>query len=103
LYETTITVQRHLIPLKYKVESTAFSSSNLLIEEIFVILQEGWSLAESFCVRCIVAAPYVVPYRYLTSPSPSYMISNSLEFGYRYDFFWVSNYSFVRASMIKNS
>ncbi|RZB63102.1 hypothetical protein D0Y65_039983 [Glycine soja] len=24
---------------------------------------EGWSLAESFCVRCIVAAPYVVPYR----------------------------------------
>ncbi|XP_022642990.1 sterol 3-beta-glucosyltransferase, partial [Vigna radiata var. radiata] len=23
---------------------------------------EGWSLAESFCVRCIVAAPYVVPY-----------------------------------------
>ncbi|XP_061337197.1 sterol 3-beta-glucosyltransferase UGT80B1 isoform X2 [Gastrolobium bilobum] len=24
--------------------------------------EEGWSLAESFCVRCIVAAPYVVPY-----------------------------------------
>ncbi|XP_057978225.1 sterol 3-beta-glucosyltransferase UGT80B1 isoform X2 [Malania oleifera] len=23
---------------------------------------EGWSLAELFCVRCIIAAPYVVPY-----------------------------------------
>ncbi|XP_059452589.1 uncharacterized protein LOC132183199 [Corylus avellana] len=23
---------------------------------------EGWSLAEMFCVRCVVAAPYVVPY-----------------------------------------
>ncbi|GAV67383.1 hypothetical protein CFOL_v3_10889, partial [Cephalotus follicularis] len=23
---------------------------------------EGWSLAELFCIRCIVAAPYVVPY-----------------------------------------
>ncbi|KAJ8754883.1 hypothetical protein K2173_015395 [Erythroxylum novogranatense] len=23
---------------------------------------EGWSLAEHFCVRCVVAAPYVVPY-----------------------------------------
>lgn len=39
-----------------------------------MIVQEGWSLAECFCVRCIVAAPYVVPYRYLRSSSPSYMI-----------------------------
>lgn len=26
------------------------------------MIQEGWSLAEMFCVRCVVAAPYVVPY-----------------------------------------
>jgi hypothetical protein len=26
------------------------------------MIQEGWSLAEMFRVRCIVAAPYVVPY-----------------------------------------
>lgn len=32
---------------------------------LFLILQEGWSLAELFHVRCVVAAPYVVPYRYI--------------------------------------
>lgn len=30
-----------------------------------MLIQEGWSLAELFRVRCIVTAPYVVPYRYL--------------------------------------
>lgn len=30
-----------------------------------VMDQEGWSLAELYQVRCIVAAPYVVPYRYV--------------------------------------
>ncbi|MED6157436.1 hypothetical protein PIB30_023007 [Stylosanthes scabra] len=34
----------------------------MVIEELYLMLQEGWSLAESFCVRCVVAAPYVVPY-----------------------------------------
>ncbi|XP_040874206.1 sterol 3-beta-glucosyltransferase UGT80A2 isoform X2 [Glycine max] len=33
---------------------------DLIVINFFAL--EGWSLAESFCVRCIVAAPYVVPY-----------------------------------------
>ncbi|KAL5975109.1 hypothetical protein ACLOJK_031785 [Asimina triloba] len=28
---------------------------------------EGWNLAELFRVRCVVAAPYVVPHRYLNN------------------------------------
>jgi len=28
-----------------------------------VMIQEGWSLAELYQVQCVVAAPYVVPYR----------------------------------------
>lgn len=34
----------------------------------FLMVQEGWSLAELFNVRCVVAAPYVVPYRYWGLP-----------------------------------
>ncbi|XP_062176449.1 sterol 3-beta-glucosyltransferase UGT80B1 isoform X5 [Alnus glutinosa] len=37
-----------------------------ILEGDFILINffalEGWSLAEMFCVRCIVAAPYVVPY-----------------------------------------
>ncbi|XP_057434019.1 sterol 3-beta-glucosyltransferase UGT80B1 isoform X2 [Lotus japonicus] len=33
---------------------------DLLVINFFAL--EGWSLAESFSIRCIVAAPYVVPY-----------------------------------------
>ncbi|CAJ1963621.1 unnamed protein product [Sphenostylis stenocarpa] len=33
---------------------------DLIVINFFAL--EGWSLAESFCVRCFVAAPYVVPY-----------------------------------------
>lgn len=32
----------------------------------FWVIQEGWSLAELFQVRCVVAAPYVVPYRFVS-------------------------------------
>lgn len=32
----------------------------------FWFFQEGWSLAELFQVRCVVAAPYVVPYRFVS-------------------------------------
>jgi len=67
------------------------------MKEIFVMVQEGWSLAESFCVRCIVAAPYVVPYRYLTSSSPSYTISNILESGCRYDCFFGEQLQFCKS------
>ncbi|XP_021910089.1 LOW QUALITY PROTEIN: uncharacterized protein LOC110823898 [Carica papaya] len=38
----------------------------IAMENLIVLLsmmtQEGWSLAEAFCIRCMVAAPYVVPY-----------------------------------------
>lgn len=51
--------------------------SDLVIEEIFVIIQEGWSLAECFSVRCVVAAPYVVPYRYLRISFPFCIIKYS--------------------------
>jgi hypothetical protein len=41
------------------------------MEGDFVVINffalEGWSLAEVFQIRCVVAAPYVVPYRYLCS------------------------------------
>lgn len=40
-----------------------------------MIVQEGWSLAECFSIRCIVAAPYVVPYRYLRSSFPFCIIN----------------------------
>lgn len=38
--------------------------SDSLLLDFFMLIQEGWSLAELFRVRCVVAAPYVVPYRY---------------------------------------
>ncbi|KAK9111164.1 hypothetical protein Scep_018683 [Stephania cephalantha] len=38
------------------------------LQDDFIVINffalEGWSLAELFHVRCVVAAPYVVPYRY---------------------------------------
>ncbi|CAI9103903.1 OLC1v1002494C2 [Oldenlandia corymbosa var. corymbosa] len=34
--------------------------SDLMVINFFAL--EGWSLAELFCIRCVVAAPYVVPY-----------------------------------------
>ncbi|KAF1890539.1 hypothetical protein Lal_00041324 [Lupinus albus] len=49
----------------YSLIETIFGDSPTLDGDLIVInffALEGWSLAESFHVRCIVAAPYVVPY-----------------------------------------
>ncbi|XP_019418459.1 PREDICTED: sterol 3-beta-glucosyltransferase UGT80B1 [Lupinus angustifolius] len=49
----------------YSLIETIFGDGPSLDADLIVInffALEGWSLAESFHVRCIVAAPYVVPY-----------------------------------------
>ncbi|XP_015943682.1 sterol 3-beta-glucosyltransferase UGT80B1 isoform X1 [Arachis duranensis] len=49
----------------YSLIERIFGDGSALDGDIIVInffALEGWSLAESFCVRCVVAAPYVVPY-----------------------------------------
>ncbi|XP_025622421.1 sterol 3-beta-glucosyltransferase UGT80A2 isoform X2 [Arachis hypogaea] len=49
----------------YSLIERIFGDGSALDGDVIVInffALEGWSLAESFCVRCVVAAPYVVPY-----------------------------------------
>lgn len=73
--------------------------NDLVIEDIFMIVQEGWSLAECFSIRCVVAAPYVVPYRYLRSLYP-FLLSTIVGLGYNYTCFVVRGDTFTRSSTL---
>ncbi|KAK9286929.1 hypothetical protein L1049_015337 [Liquidambar formosana] len=68
--DLSYSLQKRIITREHRQE--CFSTverifgDNLSLEGDFIVINffalEGWSLAELFHVRCIVAAPYVVPY-----------------------------------------
>ncbi|CAA0839037.1 UDP-Glycosyltransferase superfamily protein [Striga hermonthica] len=68
--EGSFSMQKHEITRKHRKEcllvvesiygETPTIDGDLIIINFFAL--EGWSLAELFDIRCVVAAPYVVPY-----------------------------------------
>ncbi|KAM3762496.1 hypothetical protein ACB098_01G350800 [Castanea mollissima] len=73
LLELSFSLQKRMVTKEHRRECYSlvqriFGCGQSLDGDFIVInffALEGWSLAETFRVRCIVAAPYVVPYRYL--------------------------------------
>ncbi|XP_057803871.1 sterol 3-beta-glucosyltransferase UGT80A2-like isoform X2 [Salvia miltiorrhiza] len=73
--DTSFLLQKKEITRKHKQECVSVveriygedpvMDGDLIVINFFAL--EGWSLAELFCVRCVVAAPYVVPYSAPTS------------------------------------
>lgn len=71
LSEPSFSLQKRNVTDAHRQECLSAVESIFGVEEVmagdFILINffalEGWNLAELFQVRCVVAAPYVVPYR----------------------------------------